>query len=183
MPEAVAEIRKAEELDPRELSLRANRALLSYFQGGYDAALAELVEISRAEPKLAVARWGIGLSYEEKGMGTEALASLKQATELSKSLNIRTSLAHASARFGQRAQALEVLKALEVRSRTSYVPSYYFALIHAGLGEKDRALEWLERAYQERSTVLAYLRIDPRLAPLRSDPRYLDLVRRMGFPS
>jgi eukaryotic-like serine/threonine-protein kinase len=183
MPEAIAEIRKAEELDPRELSLRANRALLSYFQGGYDAALAELVEISRAEPKLAVARWGIGLSYEEKGMGTEALASLKLATELSKSLNMRTSLAHASARFGQRAQALEVLKALEERSRTNYVPSYYFALIHSGLGEKDRAFEWLERAYQERSTVLAYLRIDPRLAPLRSDPRYLDLVRRMGFPS
>ena len=76
MPEAIAEIRKAEELDPRELSLRANRALLSYFQGSYDAALAELVEISRAEPKLAVARWGIGLTYEEKGMGAEALASL-----------------------------------------------------------------------------------------------------------
>jgi serine/threonine-protein kinase len=183
MPEAVAEIRKAEELDPRDPSLRANRALLSYFQGGYDDALTELAEVSRAEPKLALARWGIGLSYEEKGMGTEALASLKQATELSKSLNIRTSFAHASARFGQRAQALEVLKALEERSRTNYVPSYYFALIHAGLGEKDRALEWLERAYQERSTVLAYVRIDPRLAPLRSDPRYLDLVRRMGFPS
>ena len=62
--------------------MRANRALLSYFQGSYDDALKELVEVSRAEPKLAVARWGIGLSYEEKGMAKEALASLKQATEL-----------------------------------------------------------------------------------------------------
>ena len=65
-------------------------------------------------------------------------------------------------------------EALEERSRTNYVPSYYFALIHAALGDKDRALDWLERAYQERSTVLAYLRIGPRLAPLRSDPRYLE---------
>jgi len=65
----------------------------------------------------------------------------------------------------------------------SYVPSYHFAIIHAGLGENDRAFEWLERAYQGRSTVLAYMRIDPRLAPLRSDARYAKLVRRIGFPS
>jgi hypothetical protein len=63
------------------------------------------------------------------------------------------------------------------------VPCYYFALIYTGLGERDRAFERLERAYQERSTVLAYLRLDPRLAPLRSDPRYADLVRRLQSPS
>ena len=184
MPEAIAEIRKAEELDPRELvAAREPRAALLLPGRLRRSTRRSWSRSAGPIPSSRVARWGIGLSYEEKGMGTEALASLKQATELSKSLNIRTSLAHASARFGQRAQALEVLKALEERSRTNYVPSYYFALIHSGLGEKDRAFEWLERAYQERSTVLAYLRIDPRLAPLRSDPRYLDLVRRMGFPS
>ena len=82
MDEAIAETRKAEELDPRELVLSANRAMLSYFQGEYDDALEELVEVSRTEPKLAVARWGIGLSYEAERHGGEALASLKEATEL-----------------------------------------------------------------------------------------------------
>ncbi|MGH9390372.1 MAG: tetratricopeptide repeat protein, partial [Vicinamibacteria bacterium] len=139
--------------------------------------------VSRADPKLPVARWGIGLAYEQKGMGSEALTSLEEATRLSKSLNILGSLAHAHARFGQHTQAREILTRLEERSRKSYVPSYHFALVYTGLGERDRAFEWLERAYQERSTVLAYLRIDPRLAPLRSDPRYADLVRRIGFPS
>ena len=183
MPEAVAALRKAEELDPRSLPLKANTALLFYFQGRYDDALSELVEISRTDPKLSLARWGIGLTYEQKGMRSEALESLTQATKLSKSLNLLASLGHAQGLFGQPAPARQVLTVLEDRSRKNYVPSYYFAIVHTGLGDKERAFEWLEKAYQERSTVLAYLRIDPRLAPLRSDPRYAELVRRLGFPS
>ena len=116
-------------------------------------------------------------------MGSEALASLEEASRLSESLNVHASLAHAQARFGQEARARDFLATLKERSRKSYVPSYYFALVYTGLGDAEDAFEWLERAYQERSTVLAYLRIDPRLAPLRSDPRYLELVRRIGFPS
>ena len=165
MEEAVAEIRRAEELDPRSLSLKANTSLLSYFQGHYDDALTHLLELSRADSTLSVAQWGIGLSYEQKGMGPDALASLERAAKLSESLNVRASLAHAYALFGAPAKARQILSMLTERS------------------ERDRAFEWLERAYQERSTVLAYLRLDPRLAPLRSDPRYADLVRRLGFPS
>jgi len=88
----------------------------------------------------------------------------------------------ATALFGQRRQALDILAKLTETSRKSYVPSYFF-VVDAGLGENDRAFEYLERTYQERSTVLAYLRLDPRLAPLRSDARSADLVRRLGFPS
>ena len=183
MPEAVAEIRKAEELDPRELSLKANTALLSYFQGRNDDALKGLLEILQADPSNSTARWGIGLSYEQKGMGAEALAALQEVTKVSKNRNLLASLAHAEARFGQASEAREILAKLKEQSRQSYVPSYYFALIYTGLGERDSAFEWLERAYQERSTVLAYLRLDPRLAPLRSDPRYASLVKRLQFPS
>jgi TolB-like protein/lipopolysaccharide biosynthesis regulator YciM len=183
MPEAIAELHRAEELDPRELSLKANTALLFYFQGRYDDALRALVEISRADPSLSVAHWGMGLAYEQKGSGAEALAALGEAARLSKSLNIQASLAHAQALFGQQDQARRVLSQLEQRAHSSYVPAYHFVLVYAGLGEQDRAFEWLERAYQERSTVLAYLRLDPRLAPLRSDPRYADLVKRLQFPS
>jgi serine/threonine-protein kinase len=116
-------------------------------------------------------------------MGSEALASLLQATKLSRSKRILSSLAHAQARFGQPAQARQTLATMNGDSRKVYIPSYYFALIHAGLGENDHAFEWLERAFRERSTVLTYLRLDARFAPLRSDPRYADLVRRIGFPS
>jgi hypothetical protein len=73
-----------------------------------------------------------------------------------------------------------VLSELRTAAAKGYVPSYWFALVHAGLGQRDQALRYLERAYQERSTVLAYLLIDPRLAPLRSDPRFLALARRLG---
>jgi TolB-like protein/tRNA A-37 threonylcarbamoyl transferase component Bud32/Tfp pilus assembly protein PilF len=183
LEEAVSEIRKAEELDPQSTGLKANTALLSYFQGSYDDALTHLQEIAAGDSTLSTARWGIGLVYEAKGMGAEAVESLEKATKLSSSLNLQSSLAHAYARFGDPVRARRILSMLTERSRTSYVPSYFLAIVHVGLGEKDLAFEWLERAYQERSTVLAYLRIDPRLAPLRSDPRYAELVRRLGFPT
>ncbi|HET9326000.1 MAG TPA: protein kinase [Candidatus Eisenbacteria bacterium] len=183
MKEAMEEIHRAEELDPRSTLLNANVALLNYFQGHYDEALSHLLEISRADSTMSTARWGIGLAYEAKGMGSQALASLEQATKLSGSLNLKASLGHAYARFGDASRAREILSLLTERTRKGYVPSYFFALVYVGLGDKDRAFEWLERAYQERSTVLAYLRIDPRLAPLRSDPRYSALVRRLGFPA
>ena len=181
MDEAVAEIRRAQDLDPRSLPLKANQALLSYFAGRYDQALKELVEVRQLDPTLPLAHWGMGLTYEQKGMEKEAMSALLKATSLSKSLNLQSSLGHAYAQFGKHAEARKILNMLRERSRQSYVPSYYFVLIHTALGEKDAAFESLERAYQERSTVLAYLRIDPRLAPLRSDPRFGRLLARLGM--
>ncbi|MDQ2969815.1 MAG: protein kinase [Acidobacteriota bacterium] len=183
MAEAMKEIRRAQELDPRSLGLKANTALLFYFDGRYDEALKELLEVSRVDPNLPVAHWGLGLTYEQKGMGEQAINAFRKAASLSKSLNFKSSLAHACALFGKQAEAREVLEMVAARSRQSYVPAYFFVVIYAGLGEKDRAFEWLERAFQERSTVLAYLRLDPRLAPLRSDPRFGSLLARLGIPA
>ena len=171
MDEAVAEIGRAQILDPRSLSLK----------GRYDETLKELLDVRQLDPSLPLAHWGIGLIYEQKGTEKEAIAALLKATSLSKSLNLQSSLAHAHAQFGNRKEARETLKVMRERLRQSYVPSYYFVLIHTALGEKDLAFEWLERAYQERSTVLAYLRLDPRLAPLRSDPRFTSLLARLGL--
>jgi serine/threonine protein kinase len=81
---------------------------------------------------------------------------------------------------GKVSRARSILAALRAAAADSYVPAYYFALVHAGLGEREQALRYLERAYEERSTVLAYLLIDPRLAPLRDDARFLALARRLG---
>ncbi len=182
LEEAMTEIRRARELDPMSASLKANTALLSYFGGRYDQALAELLEMRKLDPKLPLVHWGIGLVYEQKAMYEEAIASLQKATSLSGSLNVKSSLGHAYAVARRRGEARAILDEVTERSRRSYVPSYYSALVYAGLGEKERAFEWLERAYQERSTVLAYLRIDPRVANLRNDPRFSDLLRRVGLP-
>ncbi|HEY3173895.1 MAG TPA: protein kinase [Thermoanaerobaculia bacterium] len=180
MDEAVAEIRRSQELDPRDISLKANTALLFYFRGRYDEALEQLFEVRKLDPNLPLVHWGIGLSYEQKGQQEKAIEALQKATSLSKSLNLQSSLGHAYAVFGRRADAQSILNMLRERSKKSYVPSYFSALIYAGLGDRDQAFEWLEKAFQERSTVLAYLRMDPRLAPLRSDPRFAELLRRTG---
>ena len=179
---AMAEIRRARELDPMESSLKANTALLSYFGGRYDEALKELLDLRRLEPKLPIVHWGIGLVEEQTRSFAEAIASLQEATTLSASLNFKSSLAHAYAVAGRRDEARAILGEIEERSKNAYVPSYFSALVYAGLGDADRAFERLERAYQERSTVLAYLQLDPRLANLRGDPRFSDLLRRVGRP-
>jgi hypothetical protein len=91
-------------------------------------------------------------------------------------------LGHGYAVAGQQAAAREVLDKLLVRSKTGYVSPYEIAVIYAGMGDKDRAFEWLEKAYEERVSLLVYFRMDPRIWSLRSDARFQELLRRMNFP-
>jgi serine/threonine protein kinase/tetratricopeptide (TPR) repeat protein len=175
--EAMTQIRRAVELDPLSLPLKANAALLSYFAGRYDTALVQLRETLRTDSTDVLAKWGMALVAEQQGRPDEAIAILEPIA--GRSLNRISSLGHAYAIAGRVAKARALLDTLHARAAQSYVPSYYYALLHAGLGERDQALQWLERAYQERSTVLAYLRIDPRLRTLHDDPRFGALVRRI----
>jgi tetratricopeptide (TPR) repeat protein len=90
-------------------------------------------------------------------------------------------LGHADAVAGRRDEALAVLKELDERSKREYVPAFYSVLIYLGLNDKDQAFQCLERAYEERSTHLVWLKVDPIFDGLRSDPRFTDLMRRMGL--
>jgi hypothetical protein len=92
-----------------------------------------------------------------------------------------SSLAHAYAIAGRRSEAEMLLRQLNERAQNTYVPSFHIAIIYAGLGQKDQALVWLEKGYQERSTWMVWLKVDPRLDVLRSDPRFQDLLRRLGL--
>jgi hypothetical protein len=86
------------------------------------------------------------------------------------------------ARTGERSRALQVLEQLKAIPKQKYVYSLGFARVYSGLGDKDEAFVWLEKAYEERSTALYYLKVDPIWDPLRSDPRFNDLLRRIGLP-
>jgi TolB-like protein/tRNA A-37 threonylcarbamoyl transferase component Bud32 len=178
LDEAIAQLGHAVELDPLSLPLLANRALLDYFAGRYDAAGSRLREVLKSDSTDVTGKWGLALVAEQLGKPDEAIAILEPLSAIS--LNRKASLGHAYAVAGRTTRARGVLATLRAATARSYVPSYYFAVVYAGLGERDQALRYLERAYEERSTVLAYLLIDPRLAPLRDDARFLALARRLG---
>ena len=176
--EAIAQLGHALELDPLSLSLQTNRSLLDYFAGRYDKAKQGLMEVLKSDSTDRLSRWGLALVAEQRGRVDEAIAILERLGGTS--LNTKSSLGHAYGLAGRARQARNVLRVLQTAAERSYVPSYFFALVHAGLGERDQALRYLEKAYEERSTVLAYVQIDPRLASLRAEPRFVALVRRLN---
>ena len=182
--EALTEVRKAEELDPLSSVIKANIGVIYYFGRQYDSAIAQLRRVLDEQPNFSVAHWGMGLAYEQKGMLTEAIAELEKADAISKhgSVNTLASLGHAYAIAGQQSKAQKILLEMDARSKQQPISRYQFALIFTGLGEKDRAFTALEKAFGEKSTLLTYVKMDPRFDPIRSDPRFADLLRRMGLP-
>jgi serine/threonine protein kinase/tetratricopeptide (TPR) repeat protein len=182
--EALNEIRKAQELDPLSPVIRANVGVIYYFGRQYDLAIAQLRKVLEEHPNFSVAHWGLGLVYEQKGMLSEAIAELEKADALGKhgSTNTIASLGHAYAIAGQRSKAEQILSQMNVRSKQEPISSYQFALVFAGLGEKDQALAALEKTFREKSTLLTYVNMDARFDPLRHDPRFTDLLHRMGLP-
>jgi tetratricopeptide (TPR) repeat protein len=134
------------------------------------------------EPNYGLTHWYLGMAYEEKANYGEALAELQKGKDLLKeNVGVEADIGHAYAVSGAKEQAQKVINELQELSNQRYVSSYHIALIYTGLGEKDRAFEWLEKAYEERSDLLVYLKVEPRLDSLRSDLRFADLLRRMGL--
>jgi len=116
-------------------------------------------------------------------MFAEAIAEIQKAIDLSGGSPLSlAALGHTYAVWGKRAEAERVLNELKESSKQGYISAYSIAAIHAGLGEKDQAFIWLEKAYEERSGWLIWLRAEPISDPLRSDPRFQDLLRRVGLP-
>ena len=135
------------------------------------------------DPTYALAHWYLGLAYEQRGMFAEAIEEFQKAVALSqRNPTYLASLGHGYAMAGQGAEARKLLQELRELSKQRYVLPYCFAVIHAGLGEKDEAFAYLEKGYQERDSWLNQLKVEPRLDGLRSDPRFADLVRRVGLP-
>jgi TolB-like protein/Flp pilus assembly protein TadD len=180
--EATSEGRRAQELDP--LSLITNAALARPFYNArrYDEAIAQSKKTLEIDPHFPRAHYWLGLAYEQKSMYDHAIAAFQEAIKNSDFPLYVAAAGHAYAVAGRRAKALSVLAELEKLSGRRYVSAYDIATIHVGLGDTASAMQWLERAYQERSDGLVYLRVDPRWDGMRSNPRFAQLVRRVGLP-
>ena len=147
----------------------------------YDQALSQLRKTAEMDPNFLGMLLYFGWVYEQKRMYPEAIATFQQAVSHSTTPLMLASLGHAYAIAGRRDEAKKILLRLDDLSRQRYVSAYDKAIIYVGLGEIDQSLEWLQRAYQERSQFMIYLDTDPRLDSLRTDGRFQNLLRRMNF--
>src|SRR5438552_1856589 len=177
--EAIAEMRKAQNLDPLSLIISADVAEILLVAHSYDQAIEQSRKTIDMDPNFAVAHYELGQALVQKHMYKEAIAELQKAIELSGGSTTCTSnLAFAYAASGRRKEAVKILSDLKNRSKQN---ASEIALMYVGLDEKDQAMTWLEKAYEQRFNPSILLR--PAFDPLRSDPRFQNLVRRIGLPS
>ncbi len=181
--DALEEIERARSVDPLSLVIPPSRILAFYFDRQFGRAIEESRATLEVEPNFPLVHYDLGQSLLQKGQTQDAIAELQVMRKISgDSPFCWMALGHAYAVAGNRGAAMKALASLEsTASSGHYVPAVYSAAIYAGLGDRDQAMKWLEKAYSERTEYLIYLKVEPMADPLRSDPRFKDLVRRMGL--
>lgn len=180
LDEALTEVERARELDPLSLGINTAVGHVLYLSRQYDRAIAQYRKALELDPNFVQARLWFGRPYLEKGLYDDAIREVRTAAELSKGSTMTLAvLGHAYASAGRTKEAREILATLTRRGRNQYVPSYWIALIYVGLGDRPRAVAWLERAERERSAWLAWVKVEPRFDRLRSEPRFVRLLRRL----
>jgi DNA-binding winged helix-turn-helix (wHTH) protein/TolB-like protein/Flp pilus assembly protein TadD len=180
--EADAEIKLAQDLDPLSVSFNSGLALYLFFRHQFDQSLEQCRKTLEMEPNFSVARLTLGLNYEQKGLNKEAIAEFRRVLQADPGdIATTAALVHALVQDGQIGQARILLAELEREAKKTYVPPYSFAVLHAGLGERSQALDWLERGFQDRSLRPVWLRFDPRLDGLRQENRFIRLIQRIGL--
>ncbi len=180
--EADAEARRALEDDPLSLIIGSNAGWTLSLAGKGDQAIEVLKKAIEIDPTFPRTHFRLGRAYEQKKSYELAISELEQAVKLSGGDTCyKGSLGHVYAASGNLNQARKILQDLEERAGQHYVPSYAIALVYAGLGDNERAFTWLEKAYQDRSTAMVFLRLDPELSSLHSDPRFEKLSQKVNF--
>ena len=179
--EAIVEMRKAENLDPLSLIINADLAELLALAHSYDESIRQSRKTIEMDPNFGLAHNHLGQAYLQKHMNDEAVAELQEAVKLSGgSPTCIANLARAYAASGKRSEAVKLLSDLKKRSHPGQSHASEIAVIYASLGDTDQAMSWLEKGYEERFNPGVLIR--PGFDPLRSDPRFEDLVRRVGLP-
>jgi len=176
------EILHASRLDPLSEIINSNAAWFLFLNGLGDEAEKKLHEVLALSPGFTVAWYYLGSIYDAQGKFDQAIAAQRKAVSLSSgSSYAKAALAHALARSGRQAEAQDILDALETESRQAYVSPVGLAVAELGLGQLDTAFARLEEAFSERKGWLLEMRVDPIFDAVREDPRYLDLVSRIGL--
>ncbi len=179
--EALSQMRRAHELDPVSIDKIAGIGEVLYFQKKYDEAISQYQKALELDSNSGFARWALGNVYVQNGMYKEAITEYQKSIRLSgESTDEPASLGYVYALSGNKVHALNIIEELKERSKTSYVSPCAIAFIYIGLGEMDRAFEWLEKAYEGRDFVLTTLRVEPTFDRIRSDKRFEELLRRVG---
>ncbi len=180
--EALAKFGKARELDPSSVPIQASIASFFHYARQCDQAIKTWREILKIDPEIDWAHFYLGLSYLEKGSGKKALEEFETAEKISGgSIFSSAGKACAYALAGKRDEALKGLESLVKQSEKTYVPPYFLAIVELALGEKSRALDYLERSFADRDTELIQLKVDPQLDPLRDDPKFEALMGKMNL--
>jgi len=180
--EALAESRRALSLDQLSPILNVHLGWHYIYTREYNRAEDELRKALELDPNYSLANWYLGWAYEQQGQYAEALQAMRKAQDfLQSNTALAADIGHVYAKSGDTRAALKVLAQLDESSKHTYVNSFEVALIYIALGRRDEALQWLEKAYRERSDLLVYINADPRLDSIRSDPRFVDLAHRVGL--
>jgi TolB-like protein/Tfp pilus assembly protein PilF len=182
LEEAVQEMKKALELDPASLVMNTFMGATLYYAGRYDEAIDQCRRTIQMDPNFAVAHWHLGLAYEQKQILDAATEEFKKAISLSEgSPLMRAALGRAYAESQKKYEANEMLSELNDLAKRQYVSAYEVAKIYVALGNSEQAFQLLAKAYAEHSFHLPNLNVCPQLKPVRSDPRFRDLVQRIGL--
>lgn len=179
--EALARIERAVELDPLNAFYRSLHGVDLVFVRRYDDAIAQFRDALRTSPGLHFAQTDLWLSLHQKGMYPEALEAMKEIHATLGDREMEEALDRGFDRGGYRGAMRQAAETLAARSRTRYVPPVDVAMRFLAAGDRERALEWLEKGYEERDPNLPYLGL-PFYDVLRDDPRFQALVDRMGLP-
>ncbi len=180
--EALQEIRRAQEIDPLSLPISRDVGLVYYRARQCDQAIEQYLKTIELDPGFWSAHQHLGWAYEQKAMYEEAIAELNQAIVAGGDrTRIWSELGHLYAVSGRPSEAEKILGELQQRGAQGYVSPYEIALIYAGLDEHEQAFAWLDQACRERSGWLIYLRVEPMLDGLRADPRFTELLQRVGL--
>lgn len=180
--EALSEIKRAQGLTPLSLPINVQVARILYFTREYDQAIEQCNKTLEMDPNFGGAHQFRGRSHIQKQMYEEALTELQKARAFwSESAEIISLIGFTYAVSGRRIEAQKILGELEGLSKQRYVSPYHIAMVYAGLGERDPAFLWLEKAFADREGRLTILKFAPEFDSLHSDPRYTELLRRVGL--
>lgn len=180
--EALDEFKLAQQLEPLSLYTNLTLGTPYFYLRQYEKAAGQYSRVVDMNPDFWLAHWWLAKTYEQEGKYDEALAEYQKMAKLrGENLSQFPIVGYLYAISGKEAEARKILEESE-RARNQHVPPYPMAVISMGLGEKERALEWLEKSLKERETVMIFLKIDQRFDGLHTDPRFLQLVKELGPP-